>query len=329
MDIIYVKCPKCAQKFHCDANLLGLSIPTHRSEQWVKAKISMMGEARKRGIELLVELSENDGAKQDTQCRGLVDRGVEVLILPPQDGSAAASIVEYAARAGVPVVSYDRLVMNTAQEFHYVSFDSLKVGDLQGSFLARTVPRGHYLLLHGSANDNNATLFREGAMRHLQPLIDRGDVTVVKEERVWEFDAGEAERITRQALDGGARIDAVLAANDGIASGAIRALAARGLAGKVAVTGLDAELSAAIRIVQGTQSMTVFKDIRALARRALDVAVALAEHRPVETGGATVFNGKRQVPAVLLEPQLVDRANLDEKLIDSGFLNRKAVHQGG
>jgi D-xylose transport system substrate-binding protein len=292
----------------------------------VKAKIAMMAEARKRGIDLRVELSENDAAKQAAQCRALVDAGVEALILPPQDGAAAAAIVEYAAQAGVPVVSYDRLVMDTSREFHYVSFDCLKVGELQGAFLARAVPRGHYVLLHGSANDNNATLFREGAMKHLQPLIQRGDITVVKEERVWEFDPPEAERITNEVLDGGARVDAVLAANDGMAGGAIRALAAHGLAGKVAVTGLDAELAAAIRIVQGTQSMTVFKDVRELAHRALEMAVALAERKPVETSGATVFNGKRQVPAVLLEPQLVDRQNLDQKLIDSGFLNRKAVY---
>ncbi|HYD40227.1 MAG TPA: substrate-binding domain-containing protein [Anaeromyxobacter sp.] len=310
------------------AHVLGVSIPTHRSEQWVRAKISMMAEARKRNIELLVELSENDAAKQASQCRALVDAGVEALILPPQDCAGAASIVEYAARAGVPLVSYDRLVMNAAQDYHYVSFDCVKIGELQGAYLARTVPRGKYLLLHGSEDDNNATLFREGAMKHLQPLIDRGDVEVVKEERVWGFDAPTAERITREVLDGGTHLEAILAANDGIASGAIQALAARGLAGKVAVTGLDAELGAAIRIVKGTQSMTVYKDVRQLAHRALDMAVALAERRTIDTGGVTVFNGKRHVPAILLQPQIVERANLDEVLIASGFLDRNAVYQG-
>ena len=116
----------------------------------------------------------------------------------PHDGDRRGRLVEYASQAGVPVLSYDRLVMNAAQEFHYVAFDAVHIGELQGEFLARAVPRGRYLLLHGPTTDNNAELFREGAMRHLRPLIERGDVTVLKEARVRDYLRLGGERICRR-----------------------------------------------------------------------------------------------------------------------------------
>jgi D-xylose transport system substrate-binding protein len=122
-------------------------------------------------------------------------------------------------------------------------------------------------------------------------------------------------------------VDAVLAATDGIAAGMAKVLAARGLTGKVPVTGLDSELAAAVRIVKGTQAMTVFKDVRELAKKAMEMAVALAEGKPIETHGQTVFNGKRHVPAMLMKAQAVTRENLDQVLIESGYMARKAVYQ--
>ncbi len=165
-------------------------------------------------------------------------------------------------------------------------------------------------------------------MRHLKPLIDRGDVTVVTEARVRDYLGTEAERICNEALAGGGGVDAVLSATDAISAGVARALAAHGLSGKVPVTGLDAELSAAVRIVRSAQAMTVFKDVRELAKKAMEMAVTLAEGKRVENGGQTIFNGKRHVPSVLMQPQVVTRENLDAVLIDSGYMSRKAVYQG-
>jgi D-xylose transport system substrate-binding protein len=310
------------------ARTLGLSLPTQKTEQWVKAKITMLAHARRIGVDLLVELSECDGALQDAQCRSLVDRGVGALILCPHDATAAGRIVEHAVKAGVKVVGYDRLVLDTAQEYLYVAFDGTRVGELQGEHLVRAVPRGRYLLLHGPTTDNNAELFRGGAMRMIGPLVSRGDVTVVKEARIRDYLASDAQRVTAEVLAGGGKIDAVLAANDAIAGGAIEALAAAGLAGRVPVTGLDAELAAANRIVKGRQTMTVFKDVRELAKKALELGAALAAGKPVTTQGATVSNGKRQLPAVLLAPQAVTRENIDQVLIDSGYLDRKSVYRG-
>ena len=136
------------------------------------------------------------------------------------------------------------MIRDTARDFTYLAFDGFHVGELQGEHLARTVPRGRYVFLHGPSTDHNADLFRDGAMKSLRPLVERGDIKVVKEDRVRDYLAVEAERICNEALAGGGGVDAVLAATDSIAAGAVKALAAHGLAGRVPVTreNLDALL---------------------------------------------------------------------------------------
>jgi D-xylose transport system substrate-binding protein len=144
---------------------------------------------------------------------------------------------------------------------------------------------------------------------------------------VKDWQPSEAQKLCEQALTAnGNKIDAVLAPNDGTAGGCIQALAAQGLAGKVPITGQDAELSGAIRIVRGTQSITIFKDTRQLGKKAIDMAVELAAGKQVATNAA-VNNGKKDVPSVLLTPLIVDKANLDKLLIDSGYLKKEAVYK--
>ena len=306
---------------------VGLSLPTQREERWVKDKLTMIAEARRRGVELRVKVSDLDAAQQLAQCEALIAEGVKVLILAPHDGAAAAAIVEKAVKAGVKVVSYDRLVIGSPREYLYLSFDNVKVGELQGELIARTVPRGEYIVLAGAPSDNNATLFRQGAMKYLQPLVEKGEVTIVLDQAVKDWAPAEAQRLCDEALAEHPGVAAVLAPNDGTAGGCIEALASRGLAGKVPITGQDAELAAAIRIRSGTQTMTVFKDTRALGRKAIELASDLARGRAVSTHGRTISNGRRNVPAVLLTPHVVTRENLDDLLVKSGYLPREAVYK--
>lgn len=307
---------------------VGLSLPTQREERWVKDRKRMEEEARKLGVDLRVQVTDNDAGRQLSQCENLISEGVKALILAPHDGSSASVIVEMAVRAGVPVISYDRLVTNSRAPYYYLSFDNVKVGELQGAFMTRKVPRGRYLVLAGSPTDNNATLFHQGAMSFIQPLAARGNIQIVMDQPVKDWQPSEAQKLCEQALTANQnRIDAVLAPNDGTAGGCIQALASQGLAGKVPITGQDAELSAAIRIVQGTQSMTIFKDTRELGRKAMEMARDLANGKPIETHGRVVNNGRRDVPSVLLTPVVVTRDNLQEVLIDSGYLRKEAVYR--
>src|SRR5512142_2346821 len=290
--------PKVARRG--DHLRVGLSLPARR-ERWIKDQLTMLGEAKKRGIDFLVQVSEDDAARQEAQCDDLISQGIDVLILAPVNGQAAGTIVTKAVKAGVKVISYERLVMGSPDDYVYVGFDGLFAGGLQGEFLAKRVPKGNYIVLTGPQTDNNAKLFREGALKHIQPLADRGDVKIVLDQFAEKWKAEEGQRLCEKALgETQGSISAVYAATDGLAGGCIDALQAHGLAGKVPVTGQDAELAAAVRIVTGSQSMTIFKDTRLLAIKAVEVAEQLARKKNVDTRGKAIQNGVRKVPAVLL-----------------------------
>lgn len=305
---------------------VGLSLPTQREERWVKDKQVMEAEAKKAGIDLKVQVTDNDAAKQVAQCENLISQGIKVLILAPHDASSASVIIDKASKAGIKVISYDRLVTESPLDYYYLSFDNVKVGELQGEFITQKVSKGSYIVLAGSPTDNNAKLFREGAMKYIKPLADKGDIKIVMDQFVKDWQPSEAQKLCEQALTANQnKVDAVLAPNDGTAGGCIQALAAQGLAGKVPITGQDAELSGAIRIVQGTQSMTIFKDTRELGKKAIAMAKDLSEGKAIDTGGRTVNNGKREVPSVLLTPFTVTKDNLEERLIKSGYLAKEKV----
>jgi D-xylose transport system substrate-binding protein len=307
---------------------VGLSLPTQREERWVKDKKVMEEQAKKKGIDLRVQVTDNDAAKQVAQCENLISQGIKVLILAPHDASSASVIIDKASKAGIKVISYDRLVTDSPLDYYYLSFDNVKVGELQGEYITKKVPKGSYLVLAGSPTDNNAKLFREGAMKFIKPLADKGDIKIVMDQFVKDWQPSEAQKLCEQALTANQnKIDAVLAPNDGTAGGCIQALAAQGLAGKVPITGQDAELSGAIRIVQGTQSMTIFKDTRELGKKAIEMAADLAAGKPIDTGGKVVNNNKKDVPSVLLTPLIVTKDKIDELLVKSGYLKKEAIYK--
>ena len=305
---------------------VGLSLPTQQEERWVRDRDAMLAEAKKLGVDLRVQISNNDASKQVSQCENLLSQGIKVLILAPHDATSASTIIDKAVKAGVKVISYDRLVLDSTADYYYLSFDNEKVGELQGEWLTKKVPKGNYVVLSGAPTDNNAKLFKEGAMKFIKPLVEKGDVKIVFEQAVKDWAPAEAQKLCEQALTAASnKIDAVLAPNDGTAGGCIQALAAQNLAGKVPITGQDAELAAAIRIEQGQQGMTVFKDTRLLGKKAIEMSVDMANGKPVDTKGQVVNNNKKDVPSVLLTPFAVTKENLEKVLIQSGYLKKEQV----
>ncbi len=299
---------------------IGLSLPTQREERWVRDKEKMEAVAKELGVELIVKVADANMQEQISQVEALLAQGIDVLILAPHDASAAASLVDKAKQEGIPVISYDRLITNTDVLDIYISFDNVKVGELQGKYITEQVPEGKYILMSGAPTDNNAKLFKEGAMKYIQPLIDSGKITVIAEQAVENWVPENALKIVEAALAANNNeVDAILAPNDGTAGAAIQALAAQGLAGQVPITGQDAEKAAAKRIVDGTQSMTIFKDTRDLGKAAIEVAIQLAKGESVAANGA-VENGKIDVPSVLLEATVVTADNIQEVLVKSGYI---------
>lgn len=293
-------------------------------ERWEKDRELFIARAKEVGADVLVRAAEGDHARQVKLATELLDAGVKALVVVPHDMEKAGEIVQLAKQRKVPVVSYDRLIRNADIDL-YASFDPAKVGEMQANYVLALAPKGAYVLMGGSPTDHNAQLIREGQMKVLGPAIKRRDVRLVADPWADGWRPAEARRLTDEALTKArGSITAVLASNDGTAGGVIQALDARGLAGKVLVTGQDAEIEGLRRIVAGTQVMTVYKPIRSLANLAARNAVRLAEGEAVYTA-TSVDNGFKKVPAMLLEPIVVDKGNLEYTVISDGFQKRNDV----
>jgi D-xylose transport system substrate-binding protein len=307
---------------------IGFSMDTLKEERWQRDKALVEQRARELGAVLDVQVANGDDAVQTRQADNMLTKGIDVLIVAPHNGEIAASIVDAAHRRGVPVISYDRLIRNSDVDL-YLSHQVERIGEMQAEYALRQRPKGNYVLIGGSPTDFNAILLRRGQERVLKPAIDRGDIKIISQQFAREWKAEEALRLTEDALTKtGNKIDAIVASNDGTAGGAISALEAVGLAGKVIVTGQDAQKDAIQRIVRGTQSMTIWKPIEPLAFGAVDAAIKLARKQPVDAKDK-VNNGKIDVPAILLEPEVVDKANVDATVIKSGYHKREDVYGAG
>src|SRR5207302_221583 len=309
---------------HAGAVRIGFSMDTLKEERWQRDKQLIEQRANQVGAQLDVQVANGDDAVQTKQADNMLTKGVDVLIVAPHNGEIAASIVEAAHRKGVPVISYDRLIRDSDVDL-YLSHQVERIGEMQADYALKHVPKGNYVLIGGSPTDYNALLLRKGQMNILKPAIARGDVRIISEQFAREWKAEEALRITEDALTRtGNKIHAIVASNDGTAGGAISALDAAGLAGKVLVTGQDAQKDAMQRIVKGTQTMTVYKPIQPLAFGAVDAAIKLARKEPVETRDK-INNGKKDVPSILIPPIVVDKSNVDITIKD-GYHTREDIY---
>src|SRR5438034_9387058 len=304
---------------------IGFSMDTLKEERWQRDKASVEQRCKEVGAECEVQVANGDDAVQTKQCDNMLTKGIDVLIVAPHNGEIAASIVEAAHRQGVPVISYDRLIRNADVDL-YISHQVERMGEMQADYALKHVPKVNYLLIGGSPTDYNAILLRKGQMNILKPAVDKGDVKIISDQFAREWKAEEALRITEDALTRtGNKIDAVVASNDGTAGGAISALEAAGLAGKVLVTGQDAQRDAVQRIVKGTQTMTIYKPIQPLAFGAVDAAIKLAKKQAVDAKDK-INNGKKDVPAILIPPISVDKANVDATVIKDGYHTHQDIY---
>ena len=287
---------------------IGISMDTLKEERWQRDKALFEQRCKEVGAECEIQVANGDDAVQTKQCDNLLTKGVDVLIVAPHNGQIAASIVEAAHKQGVPVISYDRLIPNSDVDL-YVAHQVVKIGQMQAQYALDHAPKGNYVLIGGSQTDNNAILLMDGQMSVLQPAVDRGDIKIVTKQFAREWLASEALRITEDALTKNNNdIQAIVASNDGTAGGAISALPPQ-LIGKVLVTGQDAALDAVQRIVEGKQTMTIYKPIQPLAFSAVDAAIKLGHKEKVDTKD-TINNGKIDVPSILHEPQVLDKSNI-------------------
>jgi D-xylose transport system substrate-binding protein len=277
--------------------------------------------------ELIYSNAKQDAPTQQTQAEAAITNGASVIVLDPVDGAAAAAIVTKAKAKNIPVISYDRLILGTADLNYYLSFDNAAVGALQGNALlaalaGKTNPT--IVQINGDPADNNAKLFKQGA----HSVLD-GKVKYGKEYDTPGWKPDNAQTEMQGALTAlGNKVDGVLAANDGTAGGAIAAMKTAGLKPLPPITGQDAELAAIQRILAGEQTMTVYKAIKAEAEAAATLAYDLAYGIAVPssmTNGATVDNGKAAIKSVLLTPVAVNKANVQSTVVADGFWTKADI----
>jgi D-xylose transport system substrate-binding protein len=297
---------------------IGFLLDNLQFERWQRDSKLVQARAKEIGAKIIVKDAQGSDDLQLQQANQLLDAGVDVLIVVPHDANKAAAIVQAAGRKRVPVISYDRLIKNSPVSL-YISFDNVEVGRLQASAMVAAAPRGNFLLLQGAPSDNNAHQLERGQKLVLQQPEALGRITITGETWCSEWSHTEGYDATVAALKKSeGKLSAVVASNDEIAGGAIQALSERKLAGVVPVSGQDADLAAVARIIHGSQTMTVYKPLGPLAKRAVDAAAALARgNKPVST--ETIPNGPYSIPTILLQPIAVTQKNLGATIISDGF----------
>jgi D-xylose transport system substrate-binding protein len=273
--------------------------------------------------EIIYSNADQDAAQQQQQTEAAITQGAEVLVLDPVDAAAAAPLVTRAKSQDIPVVSYDRLILDADVDY-YVSFDNEKVGQLQGESLVQKLEedgaQGDIVMINGAPTDNNATLFKKGA----HSVIDDSPFNVAREYDTPDWSPDRAQQEMEQAITalGKDGFVGVYAANDGTAGGAIAAMKGNGVDPKqIPVTGQDAELAAVQRILTGEQYMTVYKAIKPEAEAAAELAVALVrgEEPPADLINGETDNGMKAVPSVLLEPVAVTKENIQDTIVKDEF----------
>jgi D-xylose transport system substrate-binding protein len=305
---------------------IGFSIEAMKGERWQTDLNAFEARAKQLGTDVISSDAGGDDDLQFKQVQDMIKSGIKVLVLLPHDTSKASRMVDAAKSANVKVISYDRLVQNSDVDL-YVSFDRVEIGRMQAEYLAKHAPKGNYVIIAGSPNDEGAKTLHDAQMKVLQPYIDRGEIKVIADGYTKDWLPSEAYLFMLKAIESAqGNIAAVLASNDGLAGGAIQALREHNLAGKVPVSGQDADLAAVICIAQGTQSMTVYKPITTEAVTAAEQAVRLAKGEKTHADG-TVNNGKTNVPAILLKPVLVTRDNIKTTVVKDGFQTLKSINQ--
>ena len=310
--------------------VVGVSWSNFQEERWKTDEAAIKAAVEKAGGTYVSADAQSSPSKQLTDIESLISRGAKALIVLAQDADAVRPAVEKAIAEGVPVVGYDRLI--EIPQVFYLTFDNIEVGRLQARDVFKLKPEGNYAFIKGSGSDPNANFLFQGSMEVLKGAIDSGKIKNVGEAYTDGWLPANAQRNMEQFLTkNNNKIDAVIAANDGTAGGAIAALAAQGLAGSVPVSGQDADKAALNRVALGTQSVTVFKDARELGRNAAEIAIQLAGGKKLaEIQGAKPWNlgpKKQNMTALFLTPVAITKDNLDV-VINAGWASKDVVCQG-
>jgi D-xylose transport system substrate-binding protein len=308
-----------AQSVQKEKIKIGFLIHDLVSERWKQDIEYFTNTVDALGGETITKCALGDAQTQIDQGKALIDAGVKVIAVVAVDGKLLSALVNYADKAGAKIIAYDRLIKDCNLHY-YISFNSVRSGELMAQYMVKTKPKGKYVFVNGPATDNNAALVKQGQMNVLKPYIDKGNIKVVFDRSANAWGPLESllimDELTTQFKDS---IDVVLVANDGLAEGVIQALSTSNRYKGTLISGQDASPIACKNIAMGYQTMSVYKSIRKIATEAANLSIKLAKNEKVETTGV-VNNGMKDLPSILFEPIVVDKNNLKETVIKDGHI---------
>lgn len=314
---------------------VGVAMPTKDLQRWNQDGENMKSELEKAGYTVDLQYANNDIGTQVSQIETLISNGAEVLVIASIDGESLGDPLSKAKEAGIPVIAYDRLLMNSDAVTYYATFDNYMVGTKQGEYIRDQLDLDNAAgpfnmeIFTGDPGDNNANFFYGGAMDVLKPYIEAGKL-VVKSGSVdfadvataaWSTETAQSrmDAIIASNYADGTKLDAVLCSNDSTALGVENALSAYTGEWPI-ITGQDCDMANVKNIVAGKQSMSIFKDTRLLAQQTVKMVDAILSGQEAEVNDTESYdNGTGVIPTYLCEPQYVDIDNYQEMLIDSGY----------
>ncbi len=294
--------------------------------RWIKELEYLKQIAEEEGIQLIVKSAGNDENVQINQVEELIDEGVGALLVVAVNQNTSAAIVRRAHKAKVPVIGYDRLIRFSDLDF-LITYDYSKVGELMVDYAVQRVPRGNYVIFWGDGSDANAVAIQNRQTEMLKPYVDRGDINITYKTHVEGWSDAYAKMQMDKVLSFSNKpIDVILASNDVIANSVLDVFDLRQISQKPLVTGQDATLEGCQSVVRKRQTMTVYKSTVNMARTALVLAKKLSLNQRVEIPEATTFNGRKQVPTVLLQPTVTDATNMMSTVISDGVFTKDEVY---
>ena len=325
-----------------EGELIGVAMPTQDLQRWNQDGENMKAQLEEKGYTVDLQFAGNDVATQVSQVENMIANGDQLLVIASIEGDSLGTVLATAKEANIPVIAYDRLIMNTDAISYYATFDNYLVGKTQGQYIVDALDLDNaegpfnIEMVTGDPGDNNVNFFFGGAMDVLQPYIDEGKLVVpsgqmTKDEVAttnWATDLAQSrfENILSSNYADGTTLHAVLASNDSTALGVINALAANYTGEYPIITGQDCDIANVPHIVDGTQAMSVFKDTRTLADKVVEMvdAIMKGEEAPVNDT-ETYDNGTGVIPSFLCEPIAVTKDNYEEILIDSGYYTEDQI----
>ncbi len=317
-------------------NKVGVAMPTKDLQRWNQDGSNMQAELEAAGYEVDLQYASNDVATQVSQIENMINGGCSVLVIASIDGESLTTVLEGAKSKNIPVIAYDRLIKNTDAISYYATFDNYKVGQTQGQYIVDALDLDNaegpfnMEITGGSPDDNNATFFYNGAIDVLKPYMDAGKIVVPSGQidfatvgtPAWATETAQArmENILSSNYSDGTTLHIALCSNDSTALGVENALAANYTGDYPVVTGQDCDIANVKNMIDGKQSMSVFKDTRTLASQVVKMVGQILKGETVEVNDTETYdNGTGVIPSYLCEPVFADANNYKELLIDSGY----------